>query len=161
MQCNFWKPQQSLTAKCIQHFHLNYFQTFSTQVYLFTNSHVYFNIIGKNETRDRNSTVNSDIHHLLELQVEGILITSFIMTKSNAGDTKTWEDELIIQFYNFCTPYTTPTTLQVAENRTAAIQLYSKEFFSNSTHLRKLFVFIWETINCIIEDFFNHFFFFI
>lgn len=67
----------------------------------------------------------------------------------------------IIQFYNFCTVYKTSTASQVAENGTAAIQLYSKESYSISTHLRKFFVFIWQTINCIIEDFFNHLFFFI
>lgn len=52
------------------------------------------NITGKNKTRGRNSTVNSDTHYLLEAQLEGILITSFIMTRSNARDTKTWGDEL-------------------------------------------------------------------
>lgn len=150
--CNFWKAQESVSDKMHTEFTFELFpDSFSPSI----SFHVYLKtyLEKKPKTQGRNSLVNFITCDLLESQLEGILVTG---SCSQCKRQKTSERSMRTSNLWFLYPLQKTPSLESCRK-----QETSRYPHLVYTHLRKLFVFIWQTVDCIIEYFFNHLFLFI
>lgn len=149
--CNFWKAQWSIPDKVHT---ASMFELFPDSFSPSIRSHVYLKTyLEKKTTQGTNSLVSFITCDLLESQLEGILVTE---SCSQRNRQETSERSTRISSLWFLYPL--HKTLSLKSCRKQETSSYPCLVY---THLRKLFVFVWQTVNRIIEYFFNHLFFFI